>query len=99
MQRKIAHDQQDSKVEHQFEAILVWLDGLMPYLAVGFTVVAVALAAGHAILYRREARSTTIWVGLIFFVPLVGAALYAILGINRIRRKAHKMRRVSFSLR
>lgn len=45
-------------------------------------------AACHALLYKRDSRAAVIWVGLILFSPGVGAFLYYIFGINRIRRRA-----------
>lgn len=50
-------------------------------------------AAGHAVLHKRDARAAIGWVGLIWFVPLFGAILYLLFGINRIRRKARRLRR------
>ena len=50
-------------------------------------------AAGHAILYKRDSRSAAGWVGLIVLVPVVGAVLYTMLGVNRIRRRASEIRR------
>jgi cardiolipin synthase len=68
------------------------LSTVAPYLLAAVTLAAATIAAGHAILYRRDARSTTIWVGLIWLVPLVGALLYVLLGVNRIRRRAKRVR-------
>ena len=51
------------------------------------------LASGHAVLYKRDSRSAIAWVGFIWLVPLAGAALYFILGVNRIRRQAVLLRR------
>ena len=50
-------------------------------------------ASLHAVLYKRDSRSAIAWVGFIWLVPLGGAALYFILGINRIRRQAVLLRR------
>ena len=50
-------------------------------------------ASGHTVLYKRDSRSAIGWVGFIWLVPLVGAALYFIFGINRIRRQAAGLRR------
>lgn len=47
----------------------------------------------HALLFKREYRSTIGWVALLWLVPFLGVLLYLILGINRIERKA--WRRVS----
>ncbi len=50
-------------------------------------------AAGHAIVHKRDPRSAIAWVGFIWLVPLAGALAYAVLGVNRIRRKAALLRR------
>ena len=51
------------------------------------------LAAGHAIMTKRDPRSAAGWCALIIFTPLMGAVLYWLLGINRIERKAKKIYR------
>src|SRR5436853_3554739 len=45
-------------------------------------------ASGHAILRKRDSRAAIAWVGFVWLVPLVGAVLYFIFGVNRIRRQA-----------
>ena len=50
-------------------------------------------ASVHAVIYKRDSRSAIAWAGFIWLVPLAGAALYFILGINRIRRQAVLLRR------
>jgi len=50
------------------------------------------LAAGHALLYKRDTRAVIAWVGLIMLVPLAGAILYWMLGVNRVRRRAVALR-------
>ncbi|MFO0564164.1 MAG: phospholipase D-like domain-containing protein [Polyangiaceae bacterium] len=45
-------------------------------------------ASGHAIVHKRDPRAAVLWVGLIWLAPFAGAALYFLLGINRIRRRA-----------
>ena len=58
-----------------------------------FAVLLVAtLAAGHALLYKRDTRAVIAWVGLIMLVPLAGAILYWMLGVNRVRRRAVALR-------
>jgi cardiolipin synthase A/B len=55
--------------------------------------VAAALAAsGHAIIYKREARSAALWLAVIWFAPALGAILYALLGVNRVHRRAAALR-------
>lgn len=65
---------------------------LLPGLAGTAVVVAAVLAAGHAVLYRRDPRAALAWVGLIALVPLLGVVLYYTFGINRIRRRAQALR-------
>jgi cardiolipin synthase A/B len=50
-------------------------------------------ASAHAVLYKRDSRSAIAWVGFIWLVPFVGAALYLIFGVNRLRRQAVLLRR------
>jgi len=46
------------------------------------------IAAGHAVMYKRDARSATIWIFFAFALPFVGPWLYWVVGINRIKRRA-----------
>jgi cardiolipin synthase len=74
-------------------ALLKDLPGWWPY-AGGIVVLAFNLAAtGHVLLQKRDVRAATAWVGLIWFVPIVGAVLFAALGLNRIRRRASELQR------
>jgi cardiolipin synthase len=56
------------------------------------TLIPALLASAHAILRKRDVRSAIGWVGLILLVPLIGAVLYGLFGINRIRRRATELR-------
>ena len=49
-------------------------------------------------LLKRDTRSTIGWVGLIWFSPGIGAALYAIFGVNRIRGEDGRISRVRYVL-
>ena len=55
-------------------------------------VVAAIVASGHAIIYKRDPRSATLWTLVIWLLPMVGPALYFLLGINRVRRSALALR-------
>jgi cardiolipin synthase len=68
-----------------------WLDRISqfwPHLAAGFDFLAALLASVHALLHKRDSRAATLWLGLIWFLPLFGPVLYLTLGVNRIRRRA-----------
>jgi cardiolipin synthase len=56
------------------------------------SVLVALLAAGHVILHKRDVRAALGWIGLIAFAPLVGAVLYLVFGVNRIRRRAQALR-------
>lgn len=51
------------------------------------------ISSGHAVIFKRDSRAAAGWVGVIWLVPLLGATLYLLLGINRIQRQAHKVHR------
>lgn len=70
------------------ETLRVWIVGAL-------TLVAAVAAAGHAILYKRDPRAAVGWVGLIVLVPVAGAVLYVLFGINRVRRRAAERRRAA----
>ena len=47
---------------------------------------------GHVVLNKRDVGSAIGWSGLIWLAPLVGSLGYALLGINRIERRAARLR-------
>ena len=49
--------------------------------------------SAHIVLTKPDVRAAIGWVGLVWLAPVVGSALYAMFGINRIRREAGRMRR------
>ena len=59
------------------------------------TAVAIAAltASGHAVIYKRDSRSASIWVLVIWILPALGPVLYALLGVNRVERRAVRLRR------
>jgi len=72
----------------EFIALSGW-----PYAA-GIAIAIVDLVASvHVVVRKRDVRAAIGWVGLIWLVPGVGAFLYALLGLNRIRRRAGQLHR------
>lgn len=59
-------------------------------LSVGF-VLAVA-ATIHILLTKREVASAVGWIGLVWFAPVLGVVFYVMFGVNRVRRRAQRMR-------
>lgn len=56
------------------------------------------VASGHVVLRKRDPRAAIGWVGLIWLVPGLGALLYAVFGVNRIRRRAIALRRARLAV-
>jgi len=42
----------------------------------------------HIVTRKSDVRAAIGWTGLVWLTPLIGAALYAILGVNRLHRRA-----------
>jgi cardiolipin synthase len=59
-------------------------------LAIGF-VLAVGVTL-HILLRKREVASAVGWIGLVWFAPVLGAIAYLMFGVNRVRRRARRMR-------
>jgi cardiolipin synthase len=71
-----------------------WLDKISrfwPHFAAGFDLLACLLASGHALLHKRDTRSATIWIAVIWLLPALGPLLYLALGVNRLRRRAVRL--------
>ena len=66
--------------------------GFWSYLIAVLTVLVSGFASAHAVLYKRDSRAAVLWVGVIWLVPMIGAFLYLVMGINRIRRRAMLLR-------
>lgn len=65
---------------------------IWPYILAALIPVVQATATVHVILRKRNVRSAVGWVGLIWLAPMVGAIAYALLGVNRIQRRAQTLR-------
>ncbi|MDM9625300.1 phospholipase D-like domain-containing protein [Rhizobium sp. S152] len=64
-----------------------------PHILFAISVAMGAVAAIHAAMTKEEVRAAIGWVGVIILSPIIGAVLYAIAGINRIRRASLSLRR------
>jgi cardiolipin synthase len=59
-----------------------------------FGLIASLAASAHAAMTKRQVRAAVGWIGLIWVAPYcLGVALYLLLGINRVKRKARHLRR------
>jgi cardiolipin synthase len=55
---------------------------------------ALAIATSlHVLLRKRDVGAAIGWIGLAWFAPVIGPALYFVFGINRVERRARRLRR------
>src|SRR4029453_3166707 len=59
-----------------------------PYIVAVVSVLLSLVAAGHALLHKRDSRAAMLWMGFIWLLPIFGSVLYFMLGVNRIKRQA-----------
>ena len=62
------------------------LEGYWPYIVALASGVIGITAAIHAAMTKEDPRAAIAWVGVILLSPFIGAAIYLVAGINRIRR-------------
>jgi len=64
-----------------------------PHIFVALSVLLGVPAAVHATMTKEDVRSAIGWVGIIVLSPVLGALIYGVAGINRIRRSSIGMQR------
>lgn len=69
------------------------LSNYWPHVLAALSVLMGGVAAIHAAMTKRDVRSANGWVGVIILSPIVGALIYTVAGINRIRRASKMLRR------
>ena len=69
------------------------LSDYWPHILVALSLALGTPAAIHAAMTKEEVRAAIGWVGIIILSPIAGALIYAIGGINRIRRKSLNLQR------
>ncbi|MBI3839265.1 MAG: PLDc N-terminal domain-containing protein [Planctomycetia bacterium] len=76
------------------ESLPLWTDikQLWPHLAATLALVLAVSASAHLVMYKKDTRAAIGWIAVILMVPLLGPILYALLGINRLQRRALTLR-------
>lgn len=70
-----------------------------PHLFFVISIVSGVSAAVHAVMTKDDVRAATGWVGVVILSPIIGAFIYLIVGINRIRQTAVSRRHASADMR
>lgn len=52
-----------------------------------------SLVTVHVLLYKRNVGAAVSWIGIAWLSPFLGAVLYLTMGINRVKRRAQRLRR------
>jgi cardiolipin synthase A/B len=72
--------------------LLYRLAAYWPHVVALLTLFSAGLASAHAVLHKRDTRAAVLWIGFICLLPALGPALYLMMGVNRVRRKALSLR-------
>lgn len=64
-----------------------------PHIVLGISLIVGPIAAIHATMTKDEVRAALGWVGVILLSPIIGALVYAIAGVNRMRRSSVSLQR------
>ncbi|WP_296346933.1 phosphatidylserine/phosphatidylglycerophosphate/cardiolipin synthase family protein [Reyranella sp.] len=71
-------------------------DGLAALVGTAAVAAHIAIAGSvtvHALLYKRNVGAAVSWIGIAWLSPFLGGLLYAIMGVNRVKRRAQRLRR------
>ena len=68
------------------DTVLAWI-GTLAHIGLA------AWVTLHALLKKRDVAACIAWIGLAWLSPFLGSALYVVFGINRVERKARRLRR------
>lgn len=69
------------------------LSAYWPHILVVLSIILGVPAAIHVTMTKEEVRAAIGWVGVIVLSPVIGALIYAVGGVNRIRRKTLNLSR------
>jgi cardiolipin synthase len=72
--------------------VLSLLSRLRPDVELGLGLVIALAVTMHVLLTDREVKTATAWIGLAWFSPFLGGVAYVLLGINRVQRRALRLR-------
>ncbi len=72
----------------------IWLTFRLVRSDVVFSVglVVATVVTWHVLLRKREVASAVGWIGLAWFAPITGAIIYFVFGVNRVQRRARRLR-------
>ena len=63
-----------------------------PYVGVPLGLAVAVWVTVHVLLHKRDVAAAIGWIGLAWFSPILGGFAYFVLGINRVERRARRLR-------
>ena len=79
--------------------MLEFLREFRPVVVGVLSVLLSLIVSAHVVLNKRDIRAAAGWIGVVCFLPVLGSVLYALLGVNRIRRRGQTLRRLGIDIR
>ena len=73
--------------------LLDFESGLLRWGLSALAILLSVVCAGHALLWKRDPRAALGWIAVCLLLPGLGALLYLLFGVNRIKAKARHLRR------
>jgi cardiolipin synthase A/B len=74
-----------------FAAPTTLLEG-RPYLVGAMHIVIAGAVTVHTLTHKREVPAAIAWIGMAWLTPILGALLYIAFGINRVKRRARRLK-------
>lgn len=74
------------------QSLIQFVRELWPHLVAVTAFVLAVAASAHLVMYKKDTRAAIGWIGVVLMVPIFGAVLYGVLGINRLQRRAINLR-------
>lgn len=68
------------------------LKSIWPHLFAAASMLLMGIASAHLVMYKKDTRAAIGWIGVVLMVPILGALLYGLFGINRLQRRALNLR-------
>ena len=76
----------NAQFQRAWQSLAEAVTGYWPGLAAFFGLLLAIVVTSHIVMHKRDARAAAAWTGVVWLVPVIGALLYWILGVNRINR-------------
>jgi cardiolipin synthase len=74
------------------DELIEFLTRVRPDIELSLGLVIALIVTIHALQTKREVAPAAAWIGLAWFAPFFGGFAYFVLGVNRVRRRARRLR-------